>query len=112
MAYHDTHLTGLFHALGDPTRLSVVEALCQGPQPASRLAEPHDMALPSFLKHLKVLEEAGLVTSSKSGRVRTVTLRPDRLREADSWFTARQCALEARLDRLGAYLDTTAEDTE
>ena len=66
----------IFHALGDATRMAVIERLSQGPASVSELAEPFSMALPSFTQHLRVLEAGGLVDSRKSGRVRTYRLRP------------------------------------
>ncbi|GGH21928.1 transcriptional regulator [Cribrihabitans marinus] len=109
MAYHSTSLAALFHALSDPTRLAVTEALCDGPQPVSRLAAPHDMALPSFLKHLKVLEAAGVTTSEKQGRTRIVALRTERLAEGQDWFAERRRLWSDRFDALEAHLDRTQE---
>ena len=71
MPYHSTPLDLAFHALSDPTRRAVISRLAEGEVPVSVLAEPFDMALPSFLQHMNVLEASGLVRSSKSGRVRT-----------------------------------------
>ena len=64
-------LDRVFKALADPTRRAVLERLSGGVAAVSELAEPFDMALPSFLQHMNVLEASGLVRSSKSGRVRT-----------------------------------------
>jgi DNA-binding transcriptional ArsR family regulator len=110
MAYQDPTLAALFHALADPTRLRVVEALCDGPAQAGMLAEPFDMALTSFLKHLRVLEAAGVIATQKSGRVRMVRLNPDRMAQAAVWFRDRCCLWEGRLDRLGKLLENPAED--
>ncbi|MEX0286552.1 MAG: ArsR/SmtB family transcription factor [Paracoccaceae bacterium] len=112
MAYHDQTLTALFHALSDPTRLAVVETLCDGPHSVGQLAEPYDMALPSFLKHVRVLEDAGLVRSHKKGRVRTVSLVPQRMAQADAWIAARRHMWERRLDSFGDYLDKTSKETD
>ncbi len=105
MAYHDSTLDLLFHALADPTRRAIVDMLATGPQSVSALAAPHDMALPSFLKHIKVLDEAGLVESEKHGRIRTVSLIQNRLSEGDTWFTSRRRLWATRLDHLGGWLD-------
>ena len=67
---HD--LTSVFSALSDPTRRAVVERLAMGPASVSSLAAPHAMALPTFMRHLKALEDCGLVRSIKNGRVRTL----------------------------------------
>ncbi|MEM7213133.1 MAG: metalloregulator ArsR/SmtB family transcription factor [Pseudomonadota bacterium] len=100
-----------FHALGDPTRLAVVEMLLDGPATVSDLAKPHSMALPSFTKHLGILERAGLITSSKSGRVRTCFIHADSMSEIDDWFTDRRKLWSGRLDRLAAHLEATPKDT-
>ncbi len=94
----------VFRALADPTRRRVVEALSQRPASVSELAQPFKMALPSFLEHLKVLEGCGLVSSTKTGRVRTYRLAPDRLRQAEDWLSAQRRLWEQRLDQLDAYL--------
>jgi len=77
-------IDSVFRALADPTRRHVLERLNRGPGSVSELAEPFDMALPSFVEHLKVLEESGLVRSRKTGRVRTYQLVPRRLKLAAS----------------------------
>ena len=99
------HHDRLFHALADPTRRAVVERLREGEAPVSALAAPHDMALPSFLKHLRVLEGAGLVRSVKRGRVRTCSLDGARLAEAERWIAEQRERWEGQLDRLGLHLD-------
>ncbi|MEM9756962.1 MAG: metalloregulator ArsR/SmtB family transcription factor, partial [Pseudomonadota bacterium] len=86
----DNDLHRAFQALGDPTRLAVVERLCAGPASVSDLAAPFDMALPAFVKHLGVLERAGLITSAKSGRVRTCHLAPERIAELTDWVAERR----------------------
>jgi len=104
MATFQTHLPTIFGALADPTRLAVVERLVSGPASVSELAEPFDMAGPSFLKHLKVLEDAGMVASEKVGRVRTVRLAPDALGWVETWVRRHRRAWERRLDDLGTFL--------
>lgn len=95
----------MFAALGDPTRLSVVERLGRGPASVSDLAGNYAMALPSFMKHLKQLEASGLVRTEKQGRIRTCTLEPLALTAVDRWIADRRRDWHARFDRLGAYLD-------
>jgi DNA-binding transcriptional ArsR family regulator len=101
----------VFRALADPTRLAVVERLGRGPAATSELAEAFDMALPSFLQHLRVLEECGLATSSKQGRVRTYRLTPGPLREAEDWLSAQRDVWERRLDRLDDHLHEMKKET-
>ena len=89
-----------FRALADPTRRAVVQALGRGPASVSELARPFEMALPSFLQHLKVLEDCGLVATSKSGRVRTCTLRSEPLAAAEHWLEQQRSLWTRRLDQL------------
>jgi DNA-binding transcriptional ArsR family regulator len=101
-------LDGLFQALADPTRRSIVARLCRAPASVSELARPLAMSLPAVFQHLQVLEESGLVRSSKSGRVRTCWIEPAALRTLEDWIAGRRERWERRLDRLGAFLE--AED--
>ena len=94
----------VFRALADPTRRRVLERLSQGPASVSHLAAPFDMALPSFLEHLRVLESSGLARSRKQGRVRTYELVPGRLRLAEDWLARQRDLWERRLDQLDDYV--------
>lgn len=94
----------VFHALADPTRRSVVERLGTGPAATSELAQPFGMSLPSFTQHLGVLEQCGLVTSEKRGRVRTYGLAPAPLEAAEGWMVEQRRTWQLRLDQLDAYL--------
>ena len=98
-------LDQLFAAMSDPTRRAVVERLTRGPAPVSELHNPHDIALPTFLKHLSRLEAAGLVRSEKRGRVRTVHLEALPLRAAEDWLSSQRALWEGRLDRLQAMAE-------
>lgn len=95
-----------FKALADPTRLAVIERLCQGPASMTELAAPLPMKMPSVMKHLDILENAGLLKSEKSGRIRTYTVVPEKLRVAEHWLEKQRRIWESRLDRLDAYLTT------
>ncbi len=97
-------LDTVFHALADPTRRAVVSRLGQGPAAVKELAEPHDMALPSFLKHLDMLERSGLVSSEKLGRVRVCTLHPEAFQTANTWIEEQKRMWERRFDRLDALV--------
>ena len=99
-----------FTALSDPARRAMVERLAQGPATVSELARPLPMSLPAVMLHLKVLEDCGLVTSQKAGRVRTCRIEPQMLTQAEQWISQRRQMWERSLDRLDAYLDET--DTE
>ncbi|HCQ64305.1 MAG TPA: transcriptional regulator [Rhodobacteraceae bacterium] len=95
-------IDALFSALADPTRRAVVEQLADGAQPVGALAAPHDMALPSFLRHIEVLEDAGLVATRKQGRQRMVALRPKSLDPIDGWLDRQRALWQGRLARLEA----------
>jgi len=107
MPHHTTPLDLVFHALSDPTRRAVLSRLVKGEQPVGALAEPFDMALPSFAQHLRVLEECGLIVSEKRGRSRWCRLVPARFDEAADWMEAERRRWSERLDRLEAFLDRT-----
>lgn len=100
------NLDHVFHALADPTRRAVLERLGEGDASIGDLAQPFDMALPSLMKHVRVLEAAGLVESRKNGRVRTCRLTPAALADAERWIGEQHAVWEARLDRLEAYVKT------
>jgi DNA-binding transcriptional ArsR family regulator len=97
-------LDRVFHALGDPSRLAMVELLSRGPASVKELAEPFDMALPSVMKHLRVLEEGRLVRSKKTGRVRTYQLESHALAAIDRWVSQRRALWSGRFDRLERML--------
>jgi DNA-binding transcriptional ArsR family regulator len=104
MQEQNIELDRVFQALADPTRRAVLKRLSSGNAPVSELAEPFDMALPSFLQHLKVLESSGLVRSEKSGRVRTYQLSPEPLEAAEGWMSEQRTQWERRLRQLDDYL--------
>lgn len=106
------NLDRLFHALSDPTRRAVVERLIAGPLPVSTLAEPFPMALPSFLKHLGVLESAELVVSDKKGRVRHCRISDGGLVPVEAWLADQRAIWEGRSDRLAAFVTRQKEDGE
>lgn len=109
--YH-AELDALLRALADPTRRAVVERLAKSPAVVSELAEPFSMALPSLLQHLRVLEDAGVVTSEKHGRVRTVSLRPGALDVLHLWLGEQRTPAEHQADRLAVHLTrTTAKES-
>jgi DNA-binding transcriptional ArsR family regulator len=104
MPNHQPAVDRTFRALADPTRRAIVERLSRGPASVSELAEPFRMALPSLLEHLRILEDGGLVRSSKHGRVRTCRLDAAAMRRAEAWLMRQRTAWESRLDRLDDYL--------
>ena len=109
MPKQSVELNRVFRALADPTRRAVLEKLSRGPAAMGDLAEPFDMALPSFSQHLDVLENCGLVRSEKSGRVRTYRLAPLPLMVAENWMARQRATWDRRLDQLDDYLKTMKE---
>ena len=105
MAKQTVALTDVFYALADPTRRSIVGVLGRGPGSVSALAAPFAMALPSFMKHLTVLERSGVIRSNKVGRVRTCELVPQSLSVAEQWMAEQRASWEARTDRLAAFVE-------
>lgn len=94
----------VFHALGDSSRRAMVERLSRGPASVSDLARPFEMALPTIVQHLRVLESAGIIASTKVGRVRTYQLAVEALVPAMGWMSRQHLPAEGRLDRLGTFL--------
>jgi DNA-binding transcriptional ArsR family regulator len=101
-----------FAAISDPTRRGILARLGRGDASISQLAATFDMTLTGMKKHVAVLEEAGLVTTEKVGRVRTCGLGPQRLVAEAAWMRTYQEMVDARLNRLGKFLErTTGERT-
>ena len=104
MDKHSNQLDAVFHALADPTRRAVLGRLGAGAATISELAEPFDMALPSFLKHIGVLERSRLIASRKTGRVRTCALDRENLIAAERWFGEQHLLWQTRYSKLDALL--------
>jgi DNA-binding transcriptional ArsR family regulator len=98
-----------FSALSDPTRRAMLERLSLGPATVSELAAPARISLPGALKHVRILEEADLVTSEKRGRTRECRLGPAQLEDATAWIERHRSRWERRLDRLEAVIDKRKE---
>jgi len=112
MANKEAQLTDVFSALADPTRRAIVRALGRGPESVSALAEPFAMALPSFMKHLFVLERSGVIRSSKAGRVRTCELAPSALSQAERWIAEQRATWEARSDRMARFVEELHQEEQ
>jgi len=104
MAKHDQDLSRLFHALADPTRRLILTRLAQGPAPVTELANPTGLRLPTVMRHLSVLEDAGLIATTKDGRVRTCIVTPEALAPMQTWLDDQRAIWNARLDRLDDYV--------
>ena len=112
MDQYSENLDAVFQSLADPTRRAVIAQLGRGSASVTDLAKPFEMALPSFMKHIRQLEGSGLIRTHKLGRVRTCTLEKDRFAMIDAWLQEQHTLWEARLDRLEAFaLKTMKERT-
>ena len=109
MDYYSHQLDSIFLALADPTRRAVIGRLGTGPASISDLAKPFDMALPSFMKHIHLLEESGWIRTQKTGRVRTCALEKKPFAAVESWLDAQRVVWEARTDRLERFVTGTGE---
>jgi DNA-binding transcriptional ArsR family regulator len=105
-------LSQTFSALADPTRRGLLQRLSQGPANVGDLATPYlqEMSLPAVIKHLQVLERAGLVTKSRNAQWRSCHLNPEPLKEASDWMEVYRQHWEERLDRLGEYLQSISTE--
>ncbi len=110
--YQDTQIDRTFAALADPTRRQILERLGHGSATLGELAEPFAMSLTGLKTHVRVLEEAELVSTEKVGRARVCSLGPRRLDDAHEWIEAYRQMLEQRLDRLGEFLERTKGDSD
>ncbi|WP_426269852.1 ArsR/SmtB family transcription factor [Dyella kyungheensis] len=106
MANNSAALDSVFQALADPTRRAVVQRLGRGPATVGELAQPFAMALPSFMKHLGVLERTGLIRSRKHGRTRTCTLEQKNLAAAERWFADQRSLWASRYQNLDSLLES------
>ncbi len=104
MDNYPDRLDSLFSALSDPTRRAVIGRLARGPASVSELAEPFDIALPSFMKHIRFLEDAGWIRTHKQGRVRTCAIEKRPFATVESWLSDQRAIWEGRTDRLEAFV--------
>lgn len=104
MEKYSASLDSLFQALADPTRRAVLGRLGRGEASVGDLAAPFDMALPSFMKHIQVLEGAGLIHTRKEGRVRNCTIDEGQVAMVGGWLEAQRTIWESRTDRLEKFL--------
>lgn len=112
MTKHSPDLSLLFHALADPTRRAILSRLAQGPAAVTELAQPTGLRLPTVMRHLSVLEEAGLIASSKGGRVRTCAIVPEALAPMRTWLDEQRAIWDSRLDRLDDYVMSLKKERE
>lgn len=101
----DTEIDALFLALSDRTRRAILLRLAEGEASVNDLCEPFDLKRPTVSKHLKVLEQAGLITTMRAAQFRTKTLNPRQLRAAAEWIGHCASLWEAKFDRLEHYIN-------
>ncbi len=111
-ARHSAHFDRMFQALADPYRRGFIERLTKGPASVKQLAEPADVQLPAVLKHLRVLEQGGIVVSEKVGRVRTYRIRPDAFLAVGGWIEQRRAEMDAAFDRLAVLMAEVPEEKD
>jgi DNA-binding transcriptional ArsR family regulator len=109
MAQYEADVEGVFVALADPTRRTVIRRLGRGPTSVGDLAAEFPMTLPSFMKHVRTLESNGLIRTVKVGRVRTCVLNRERLAVVDDWLGEQRRIWTDRTDRLEAYVTDEME---
>jgi DNA-binding transcriptional ArsR family regulator len=107
--YTQSSLNSVFGALADPTRRAIAERLARGPASVTELAEPFEVTLPAIVKHLAVLEHAGLVEHQKEGRIRYCRLVPEQLEPAAAWLEHYGSFWRERFDGLHRYLTDSRE---
>jgi DNA-binding transcriptional ArsR family regulator len=109
MLNHPLDLDRVFQALADPTRRGMLERLGRAPATVSELAAPIAISLAAVVQHVQILEASGLVRTEKIGRTRTCHIDTNTLAAAKRWLEARRSQWNTHLDRLGDYLDRTAD---
>jgi DNA-binding transcriptional ArsR family regulator len=106
-------LNGIFQAIGDPTRRAVLGRPSSGPASVSDLAKPFDMALPSFMQHIRLLEESGWIRTRKVGRVRICAIEEEPFTAIERWLSEQRAIWEGRTDRLQQFVETIrVEETQ
>ncbi|OLP00313.1 transcriptional regulator [Mycolicibacterium porcinum] len=111
MAQCSAELDEVFLALADPTRRAVIRQLGLGPASVGNLAREATMTLPSFMKHVRMLESTGLIRTAKAGRVRTCELNRERLTVVEDWLMQQRRVWEERTDRLEQFV-TNRQDKD
>jgi len=112
MVKYSEQLDSTFGALADPTRRAILASLMLGEASISELAKPHRMSLPAVMKHVRVLEEAGLVSQEKTGRTRQCRLEAQPLKNAEEWISRYRQFWEGALDSLERFLSQQEDESD
>jgi DNA-binding transcriptional ArsR family regulator len=112
MVKYSASLDTTFSALSDPTRRTILTTLQRGHASVTELARPHDISMPAILKHLNVLEQAGLIEQKKTGRVRMCRLTVAPMQQAADWLSLYRVFWENQLDNLGRFLEQTRPENK
>ena len=112
MVKYYTALDSTFGALADPTRRAILASLMLGQASVTELAKPHRMSLPAVMKHIRVLEEAGLVSQEKTGRVRNCRLAAEPLKNAEEWISRYRRFWEGAFDSLERFLSQPEDKSD
>lgn len=110
MLNNSQSLDRIFYALSDPSRRSMIEHLGKKEASVSELAEPLNMSMAAVVQHIQILEESGLISTRKTGRVRTCRIEPRSLETIEGWLTQRRKFWEKNLDNLGEFLERTQKE--
>lgn len=100
-------LDAVFVAIAHPLRRSLLDALASGEKPVNELSSAYQVSRPAISQHLRILQDAGLVEGRRHGRTNRYTLRPEKLAAAHQWISKYEKFWDARMARLGQYLDRT-----
>lgn len=109
MVNYTNSLDATFGALADRTRRTILATLTLGQASISELAKPHRMSLPAVMKHVRVLEKAGLISQKKSGRTRHCKLAPEPLKDADEWINQYRVFWQNQFASLDRFLSQEEE---
>jgi DNA-binding transcriptional ArsR family regulator len=112
MVKYSEQLDSTFGALADPTRRAILASLMLGQASITELAKPHRMSLPAVMKHIRVLEEAGLVSQEKTGRTRHCRLAAEPLKQAEDWIAQYRKFWEGAFDSLERFLSQRKDQPE
>lgn len=112
MEQQSFELDGIFAALADPTRRAVLDRLGRGPASIGELARPFDMALPSFMKHIRSLERSGWIRTHKVGRVRTCSVETRAAAAVEAWLEQQRAIWNDRTERLEHFVTTVRQEDE